>query len=357
MFVAAPVFSQEESDALAPSVEERYYRGTVVEVVNEGTTEIAGYTNFFQILGIEIAEGARAGDVVEVEHGGVVNITPEQLFALDDEVVLIGFLRDGEETFSILDRYRARTVLYIVAAFFVLVVVVAGWRGLGSIVGLGTSFTVIVLFIVPQIINGRDPVLISIIGSVVIMVATMYLAHSKSLKTTIAVGSTFLTLVLAGAFSYLTVELAHLSGVGSEESFLLQFQPTELNLKGLLLGGMIIGALGVLDDVTTTQVSTIFELKKANSKLGFSELLRRGLVVGRDHVAALVNTLVLAYAGVSLGLFILFVMNPADQPYWVIFNSEIISEEVVRTVSGSTALVLAVPITTAIASWIATRRA
>jgi len=147
------------------------------------------------------------------------------------------------------------------------------------------------------------------------------------------------------------VEGSQLLGLGSEEAMFLQLDPSlTLNLQGLLLSGIIIGTLGVLDDVTASQAAVVDEISKANESLGFKELYKRGLSVGHEHIAALVNTLFLAYAGAALPLFLLFYINKT-QPLWVILNGELIAEEIVRTMVGSSALVLAVPITTALAAY------
>ena len=217
------------------------------------------------------------------------------------------------------------------------------------------SVLVILQFIVPQILQGQDPLLVSIAGSLAIMLLTIYLAHGISKRTTVALGATAIALLITGVLSYFFVNITDLTGVGSEDAYLLQFGPASINLKGLLLGGIIIGALGVLDDITTSQSAAVFEIAKANKKLEFMDLIMRGYVVGKEHIASLVNTLVLAYAGASLSLFIIFVLNPSNQPYWVILNSQIIVEEVIRTLAGSIGLVMAVPIATILAAWAATK--
>jgi uncharacterized membrane protein len=211
------------------------------------------------------------------------------------------------------------------------------------------------LFIVPQILAGADPLLISILGAIVIMITTIYLSHGLSLQTTVAVAATGIALVITGFLAVYFVNLLSLSGTGNEENALLAFGNTYINIQGLLLGGIIIGTLGILDDTTTTQSAAVFEFHKINPSLTFEHLLQKGLNIGKEHIASLVNTLVLAYAGVSLSLFIFFVLNPAHQPYWVIFNSESIIEEIVRTLAGSIGLILAVPITTLLAVFVVTK--
>lgn len=336
-----------------PQPTQRYFQAEVIQVLGNDEKDIAGRRNFVQKLEAVILHGEDKGKKVTLEQGGIFFVTPQQLLKKGDQIVLIKTITSNNKTiYSILDRYRLDRVLFIALAFFLLVIFIAGKKGIGSIIGMGISLGVILFFIVPNILKGSDPLLISISGSLMIMVTTIYLAHGFSKKVSVAVISTFISLVITGILSFIAVKLTHLSGLGNENTYLLQFGETHINLQGLLLGGMIIGALGVLDDVTTTQSAAVFELFKTNPKTSAYNLLEKGFNVGREHITSLVNTLVLAYAGASLGLFILFVLNPAKQPYWVILNSEIITEEIIRTLSGSAGLVLAVPITTLLSVFI-----
>ena len=165
-----------------------------------------------------------------------------------------------------------------------------------------------------------------------------------------------ITLGIAAALSIISVSLAKLSGAAQEEASYLHLEalPT-LDLRGLLLGGIIIGALGILDDVTTAQVAVVDELKKANPSLSHGELYRRGISVGQEHIASLINTLVLAYAGASFPLLLVFALDKTI-PLWVSLNAEFIAEEVVRTLVGSIALVFAVPISTFLAAYFFSRK-
>ena len=189
------------------------------------------------------------------------------------------------------------------------------------------------------------------------MVTSIYLAHGFTKQTSVAVFSTAITLVITGFLSVLFVRLTNLSGISNEDTSSLLFGgPTAtINYKGLLLGGMIIGFLGVLDDITTGMSATVFELKKVNSKLKFHEIIKSSLNVGVEHISSLVNTLVLAYAGSSLPVFLYLVLNPQGYPVWFMVNSEFIAEEIVRTMVGSIGLLFAVPITTIMASYFVTR--
>jgi uncharacterized membrane protein len=332
--------------------QERYYTGTVIKVEKEGTKTIGTDKNFFQTLQIELD----TNKTITTEYGGIIKIDPKQKLTTGDTVVVLASSFKGTSPrYSIVDRYRLTPLLFLVVGFFILVIAFAGRRGIGSLIGMLISLGVIMQFIVPQILGGADPLLISIIGAVIIMITTIYLSHGFSRQTSVAIFSTFLSLVITGLLAVYFVDVLSLSGTGNEENALLAFGNTYINIQGLLLGGIIIGTLGILDDTTTTQAAAVFEFYRINPKLSTEHLLQKGLNLGKEHIAALVNTLVLAYAGVSLSLFIFFVVNPGNQPYWVIFNSESIIEEIVRTLAGSIGLILAVPITTLLAVFVVTK--
>ena len=336
--------------------EENYYKANVVKILDEESTSVEGNLNYLQRVQLEITDGDEKGNTVTVEHGGVIRGTSTQKLAVGDSVVLIKSILPDQTTYAIVDHYRLDAVIYILLGFFLLIILVAGKKGIGSILGMIVSIVIILQYIVPQILRGQDPILITITGSLAIMVLTIYLAHGISKRTTVALAATSLSLLITGLLAFLFVETTGLTGAGTEDAYMLQFGMATINLKGLLLGGIIIGTLGVLDDITTSQAAAVFELSKANNKLTFIDLILRGYSVGKEHIASLVNTLVLAYAGASLSLFIIFVINPSNQPYWVILNNQAIVEEVIRTIAGSFGLVLAVPIATVLAAWAATRK-
>jgi uncharacterized membrane protein len=289
---------------------------------------------------------------VVVDHGQMFTISQGQLVHAGEVVVV----NKSDQRYNISDKYRLDAVGWMVGAFLVLVVLLAGKNGAGSILGMAISLAVIVKFLVPAILAGHSPLLVSIIAAGVIMTVTIYLAHGFSQRTTVALIATGICLTLVGVLAVLGVELLGLTGLGSEEAFSLTFgTETTINFKGMLLGGIIIGALGVLDDITTGSVAAVFELANANSKLSFKDLFGRGLVIGREHITSLVNTLVLTYAGAALPIFLLIVLNPNNFPLWTILNSEMLVEEMVRTICGSVGLILAVPVTTFLSAWVVVR--
>jgi uncharacterized membrane protein len=254
----------------------------------------------------------------------------------------------GQTTYLVSDFRRERPMALLAVMFLFAVVAFGRWQGARALVGLAITFGIIIGFIIPAILDGRSPVTVALVGAVIIMIVTLYLSHGYSRKTTAAVVGTAFALLLTGVLAVVFVAVTHLTGFTSEEARLANLEVGGLSLTGLLLAGIIIGGLGVLDDVTMSQASTVFELHRANPAASFAELLRGALNVGRDHIAATVNTLFLAYAGASLPLLILF--STGTDTVGTVVTSEIVAVEVVRTLVGSIGLIAAVPLTTALAA-------
>jgi uncharacterized membrane protein len=255
----------------------------------------------------------------------------------------------GQPTFyNIRDLERGRPMVALAALFVLAVIAFGRWQGVRSLIGLACSFAVIVGFVVPAILRGRSPVPVALVGAMAIMLASLYLSHGVGRKTTAAVVGTALALALTGALTAGFVELTALTGLASEDALNANFQVGGISLQGLLLAGIILGGLGVLDDVTVSQASLVFELRRADPAAGFAELTGGALAVGRDHVAASVNTLFLAYAGASLPLLVLFVSG--GDPLGTVVTAEAVAVEVVRTLCGSVGLIAAVPLTTVLAA-------
>lgn len=248
--------------------------------------------------------------------------------------------------------FQRSTPLLVLSGLFVAAVVAFGRRrGLRALAGLALTFVVILGFVVPAILDGRSPMSVAVVGALVIMVATLYLSHGFTPKTTAAVTGTALALLVTAGLAAFFAGAASLTGFTSEEAQLANVELGGLSLRGLLLAGILLGGLGVLDDVTMSQASIVFELRRADPAAALPRLVRRALNVGRDHVAATVNTLFLAYAGAALPLLILFVVG--DAPLGEILTSEIVAVEIVRTLVGSVGLIAAVPLTTALAAAVA----
>jgi uncharacterized membrane protein len=288
-------------------------------------------------------QGERADIDVGDEVRLVRNVLPEG--------AVLGGAPVEDYTFADFER---RTPLVLLAVVFALLVAVTGrLRGVRALAGLVVSLAVVVGFVVPAILDGESPVGVALVGALAIMLVTLPLAHGLGAKTLAAAlgtgASLLLTLVLADVF----VGLAHLTGLSSDEAIYLRATAGDVSIQGLLLAGMVIGALGVLDDTTVSQASTVLALRRANPTLRFRDLFRSALAVGHDHIAATVNTLVLAYAGASLPVLLVFSLGGVS--FSDAANSEAVAEAIVATLVGSIGLIAAVPITTALASALALR--
>lgn len=296
-----------------------------------------------------LLQGPDAGELRTVEY---VVSTTTPVFSAGDRVVM-DYQPDVPEQFqySFLDRQR-RPVLFWTALLFALVVVALGrLRGLAALVGLAASIVVLLQFVIPAILDGRSPVLVAIVGSSLIAFVALYAAHGFTRMTTVALLGTLAALALTAILSALVVAAADFSGFASEEAYILSFAGT-IDIAGLVLAGVVLGAVGAIDDVTVTQASAVFEVRRLRPDLPRRDLVASGLSIGRDHVASTVNTLLLAYAGAAMPLLLFFVL--ANQSVGTVLNSELVAIEVVRTLIGSIGLVSAVPLTTWLAAVMAT---
>lgn len=257
--------------------------------------------------------------------------------------------RDEGGTIIVGEKYRIPSLVSLTVVFVVVVLLVSGVHGVRSLLGLVFSFIVIFKFVLPQIISGSNPIVVALLASVVILMVSYFLSHGVNSKSIIAIIGTLGALVVTGILAVVYGNMVGLSGLGSEEAgFLLDTLPRESFYK-LMLAGMIIGSLGVLDDITISQASIVEELKKANHRLRMSDLFLSAMRVGHDHIASLVNTLVLVYAGSALPLLLLFLVSQIG--YGDLLSYEALAEEIVRTLVASIGLVSAVPLTTLIASY------
>lgn len=253
------------------------------------------------------------------------------------------------ELYSVTDFVRTTALVRLFVIFLIVIIVVSNWAGVRSLLGLLFSFTVIFKFVLPQIAMGSNPLTVALIASLIILLVSYYLTHGIHDKSTIAIVGTFAALTLTGILAIGFSQLTKLTGFGSEDaSFLLDKLPAA-SLYNLLLAGMIIGSLGVLDDITISQASIVSELSQSNHKWGMRELYSRAMNIGHDHISSLVNTLVLVYAGSALPLLLLFTQSEATP--LELLNYQAVAEEVVRTLVGSIGLIAAVPFTTLIASY------
>ncbi len=362
--LGSPVFAQENLedlqnediafDDLIPAepyvVTNEYYKGKVVEIIEDGEDVIGTFRQKYQKIKVRIISGPDELESFEFDYQLAGATADQQKLEVDDKVVVVKVVRpDDSFEYYVTEPYRFPIVIWFLILFLVAAIVLARGKGVRSLLGLGFSLATIIWFILPQIVAGKSPLLISLTGAVLIMIFSLYLAHGINKRTHVALAGTTISLFLSAGLAVFVASFANLFGLGSEEALsLLQGQLKDINLQGLFLGGVIIGTLGVLDDITTAQSATVEELHRANPALSAKELYKRGESVGREHIIALVNTLALAYVGASLPLMLIF--TQVDFPLWVTLNSEFIVEEIMRTLVGSLALIAAVPITTFIAS-------
>jgi uncharacterized membrane protein len=321
-------------------------RGTVRRVLSESRQPGPRGEELRQRLELQLE-----GDTVTIDRVQVEQDARRFDLNAGDKVLVNrseGF--QGEQVYTVVDYDRDSSLWLFALAFAAFVIAVGRWQGLTSLIGMVASLLVILRFIVPGIVSGYDPVVISILGAMVIMVSSLYLSHGVNRKTTTALVGTAISLAITAGLAILAVETARLSGLADEQSATLNIVTSGgINPEGLLLAGIIIGALGVLDDVTVAQASAIQELKAANPLFGARELFSRGMNVGRDHIASTVNTLFLAYAGAALPLLILFSLQ--TEPARILVSREFLATEVFRTLVGSIGIVASVPLTTALAAW------
>ncbi|MGE2725440.1 YibE/F family protein [Mycolicibacterium pulveris] len=259
----------------------------------------------------------------------------------------------GTTTYSFYDYERTWPLIALAAVFAIVVVAVARWRGLRALIGIVVAFLVLVVFLLPALRDGAAAVPVALVASAAILYAVIYLAHGVSLRTSAALLGTLTSLLLAAVLSWAAIEMAHLTGLSEDQNNTVAAYLGDVSITGLLLAGFIIGSLGVLNDVTVTQASTVFELAELEGS-SRRAIFVGAMRVGRDHIASTVYTLVLAYAGSALPLLLLF--SVANRSLADVLTSESVAIEIARSAVGGIALALSVPLTTGIAAVLATPR-
>ena len=354
-FFAWPYFSVELPGEGFSTFGADTVRAQVTQIIEEGEIDMGGRMQTYQIARVNILDGEYAGIIMEIDSGKRQIRSDDYDLSVGDKVV-VSISKTPENVINayFVDFVRTTPILWLTGIFAVSIILISRWKGVRALLSTVFSLYIIIGYIIPHILVGEDPLTVSIIGSIILLGVTLYLTYGWTLKTHSAVISMILVLLLTGTLSALFVLFTKLNGTGDENvMFLMQLMETPINLRGLLLGGMIIGALGVLDDLVTTQASAVFELHHANPNFKFRDLFNSAMRIGQDHVAATVNTLVLAYAGASLPMLLMFSLARGDYGYLI--NFSFIAEEIVRTLVGSLGLIAAVPLTTAIAIFFATR--
>lgn len=330
--------------AQTPSKEERF-EAIVVKLREERQIEVSEKKQLYQKLELRITSENSKGKIVVIENGKLPQVKVQE-FKVGDKLIITKTKNEkGDGIYLISDYVRRESLYFLFAIFIGLVIIIGKRKGILSLLGMVISFFIIFAFILPQISQGNNPVFITIIASFIIIPFTFYLSHGLNAKTTAAIIGTLIALIITGILANIFVEGAKLTGFTSEEAgFLETMRRGVFNMKALLLSGIIIGVLGILDDITVSQAAIVYQLKSVSPKLAIHELYSRAMEVGKDHIASMVNTLILVYTGAAMPLLLLFTNNQSS--FSQVINFEVIAEEIVRTLVASIGLILAVPITT-----------
>ncbi len=300
------------------------------------------------LASVEVLTGPESGASFEVDTGEQ-GYPP---FRAGERVKVSASEGPEGSVFGVADYDRLGSLGWLLGLFVVVVLVAGRWHGLRSLVGLAISLLVVTRFLVPAILSGGNPLLVALVGAFAVMLVTLYLCHGFNVKTTAALIGTASALALTAVLGVVAAGASKLTGLASEDAQLVLSAVQGVNLRGLVLAGLVVGALGVLDDVTVSQASTVFAVYDADPTQDRRTLFRRAMGVGRDHIASTVNTLVLAYAGASISLLLLF--STGGLPFAEIANTELVAEQIVITLVGSLGLIAAVPLTTALAVGVVT---
>src|SRR4051812_41611566 len=345
----APTRAQQAADIQLPPGT-TYPEGRVVSVEKAPCgSETPGQAPQCATAVMEVLEGEGKGDFQQIQ------LSPDVVAAGVAKGDVFVLTRDagaeGGASYAFADYARGTPIVVLAIAFAIVVGLVARWRGLASLLGLGFAFFMLFRFILPGLLADESPTLVSLVGTSAIMFVVLYLAHGFSARTTTALVGTLFGLTLVAVLGAAAVATARLTGLTSEETVTLQGYDPTLDFSGLVLAGIAVAGLGVLNDVTITQASAIWQLHEVDPGMPGRELYRRGMAVGRDHIASTVYTIVFAYAGAALPALLIFELS--DRSWWTTLTSAALAEEVIRTLVGSIGLVLAVPVTTAAGAFFA----
>lgn len=321
-------------------------KAEVLEIVNEYERPITGTTasTTVQEMRIVLMEGEKNGEVVRLENDLLILGEGDKIFVNRLQSI------EGNEYYVFKDVERRGPLLILVVVFMALVVWLSRWQGVRALISLGISIGAVLFLLIPALLAGWSPALAALVVAGLVLAVTLFFTHGFKPRVVITFIGTFGAVAVTCLIAWVWTTWMRFTGFGDDASVYLNFATNgTIDLVGLLLGGIIVGLLGVLDDVAITQASVVEELKAANPNFSFSDLYERALRVGRDHVGSLVNTLALAYAGAALPMLLLYSFS-ASSPI-TLLNQEVIAAEVLRIMVGSIGLILAVPFTTAMAAW------
>ena len=320
------------------------WHGKVVEVITDEIKTIPGTDteHLYQTIKVDVLDGPKEGEIITIEND-YLKLSEGDKFYFRYSVYI-----DGSEAYGVINIDRKGSLYFLIGIFVLAVIIFGRWQGVRSLFALAGSFFAIFYILMPGILGGWNPVLASVLVASVILFAAIFFTHGFNRESAVAYSGTMIAVFLTSLFAIFSVHLTDLSGFASEASTYLNFNTGgSLDFTALLLGAMIIGVLGVLDDIAVTQAAVVTELFNSNSSLSRTEVYGKALRVGREHVGALVNTLVLAYTGASLPLLLHF--YTASSSLSMSLNTELFATEIVRTIVGSIGLILAVPIVTVLA--------
>jgi uncharacterized membrane protein len=336
-------------DAPDLGIQPNTYVDATVTAIQDGMCddpEIAGPGQCLRI-GARLTSGDDKGDEVTFQVLATqTNVPPIH----EGDRVVLRYVPTSpvEYRYSFSDFQRRQPLMWLVIAFVAVVVAFGRWQGVRALLGLVGSGLILVAFVVPALLRDEPALLVALTGTVAVAFVAVYLAHGLNTASTVALAGTILSLGITAVLALVAAGAASLNGLSDQNAQTLRFTAEALDLRGLLIAGIVVGALGVLDDVTVSQVSTVGALRRANPEMATLDLYREAIRVGRDHVASTVNTLILAYAGASLPLILFF--SQGSQPVGRLVTSEVVAVELVRMLVGSIGLVVSVPITTALAA-------
>ncbi len=322
------------------------YHGKVIEVLNQETREIpgTGTDHLYQEIRAEVLNGPKEGEVITIEND-YLELEKGDKFYFNHNVDI-----NGRETYGIVNIDRKDSLMFLTALFVLAVIIFGGWQGVRALFALAGSFFAIFFILMPGLLNGWNPLFASFLVASGILFAAIFFTHGFNRESVVAYCGTMISVLFTGVFAILAVHGADLSGFTADEAVYLNFNTQgSLDFTGLLLGAIIIGVLGVLDDIAVTQSAVVSELYGSNPNMSRREAYKRALRVGREHVGALVNTLVLAYTGAALPLLLYFYLAPTG--FGATVNSELFATEIVRMIVGSIGLILTVPMVTFLAAF------
>jgi uncharacterized membrane protein len=318
------------------------WRAKVVSITGERTEDLLDIKHVIQLVQAEVLQGPQKGTIINLEND-FITLKKGDRFYFNHNVHI-----DGKEVYTYVNVDRRGALILLVMMFIAAVVLFGRWQGVRSLLALVMSFVAILFILIPGILHGWNPLLASFLVAGGILFAAIFFTHGFNRESGVAYAGTMMAVMLAGLFAVFAVHITKLTGFAAEESVYLNFNTGgTLNFTALLLGAFIIGFLGVLDDIAVTQAAVVTELYDTNPEISRIEVYKRAMRIGREHVGALVNTLVLAYTGASLPLLLYFNMSPTS--FGTTVNLEIFATEIVRIIVGSIGLILTVPIVTLLA--------